>query len=328
MVDAASLAVHRRYRRAKPDKLDVQTLLTMLVRCVLGERRRWKGGHVPSAEPEPRRQPQRALRARQEARTPHRHRRQGRRAGLGLEAGIDRPFPARLPALRPWEGGPVPARLPARLLRAGARGPFVQRPRQARANAEARRVRDDQRGHVAQVRTRMRRRGMGAHGLRVAGAAAPPRPRSARRVAPAALARGALAARARPPAGGQSTPPLAEGRVGLGERQNRFPTCPTSWGERSRRCCPSWGRGHGAQGGARHHVTPGNRQRARGPLAPTLARSPRLRRHPPRRQGGDSPPDGAQGGEGGHNVPAPAPAALATRQVLPKRPPWGSLRRA
>jgi transposase len=61
VVDASSIEVNRRSRRSKPDKLDVQKLLTMLVRFVLGERRLWKVVRVPSAEDEVLRQPHREL---------------------------------------------------------------------------------------------------------------------------------------------------------------------------------------------------------------------------------------------------------------------------
>jgi transposase len=57
VVDAASIEVNRRYRRSKTDKLDVQKLLTMLVRFVLGETRLWKVVRVPSPEDEVLRQP-------------------------------------------------------------------------------------------------------------------------------------------------------------------------------------------------------------------------------------------------------------------------------
>jgi transposase len=61
VVDAASIEVNWCSRRSKTDKLDVQKLLTMLVRFVLGETRWWKVVHVPSMEDEGLRQPHREL---------------------------------------------------------------------------------------------------------------------------------------------------------------------------------------------------------------------------------------------------------------------------
>jgi transposase len=162
VVDAASLEVNRRYRRSKTDNLAVQKLLTMLVRFVLGETRLWKVVRVPSPEDESRRQPHRELIALKEERTQHSNRMKGLLAGLGLEVGIAPTFPERLLALRQWDGQPVPVLLQERLLREFARWALVQRQIQDLENAEARRVRDDQQRHVAQVRTLMSVRGIGA----------------------------------------------------------------------------------------------------------------------------------------------------------------------
>jgi transposase len=162
VVDAARIAVHRRYRRSKTDKLDVQKLLTMLVRFVWGETRLWKVVRVPSTEDAMLRQPHRALLALKEERTQHINRMKGLLAGLGLEAVIDPTFPERLPALRQWDGQPVPALLQERLLREFARWALVQRQLQDLENAEARMVRNAQQRHVEQVRTLMRVRGIGA----------------------------------------------------------------------------------------------------------------------------------------------------------------------
>jgi transposase len=162
VVDAASIEVNRRYRRSKTDKLDVQKLLTMLIRFVLGETRLWKVVRVPSTEDEVLRQPHRELLALKEERTQHINRMKGLLAGLGLEAVIDPTFPERLPALRQWDGHPVPALLQARLLREFARWSLVQRQIQDLENAEARMVRNDQQQHVAQVRTLLSVRGIGA----------------------------------------------------------------------------------------------------------------------------------------------------------------------
>jgi transposase len=162
VVDAASIEVNRRSRRSKTDRLDVQKLLTMLVRFVLGESRLWKVVRVPSGEDEALRQPHRELIALKEERTQHINRMKGMLAGLGLEAVIDGTFPERLPALRQWDGCPVPALLQERLLREFARWQLVQRQIQDLENAEARMVRDDQRRHVEQVRTLMSVRGIGA----------------------------------------------------------------------------------------------------------------------------------------------------------------------
>jgi transposase len=162
VVDASSIEVNRRYRRSKTDKLDVQKLLTMLVRFVLGETRLWKVGRVPAVADETLRQPHRELIALKEERTQHINRMKGILASLGVEVVINGTFPERLPALRQWDGHPVPALLQERLLREFARWSLVQRQSQDLENAEARMVRDDQRQRVEQVRTLMSVRGIGA----------------------------------------------------------------------------------------------------------------------------------------------------------------------
>ena len=100
LVEAASIEANRRYRRLQTDKLDVQKLLTMLVRFTRGETRLWTVVRVPATEDESRRQPHRAVIALKEERTQPINRLRGLLAGLGLAAGIAPTFPECLPALR------------------------------------------------------------------------------------------------------------------------------------------------------------------------------------------------------------------------------------
>ncbi len=57
VVDASSIEVNRRARRAKSDRLDVAKLLTMLIRYHGGEHKLWSVVRVPSPDDEDRRQP-------------------------------------------------------------------------------------------------------------------------------------------------------------------------------------------------------------------------------------------------------------------------------
>jgi transposase len=52
VVDASSIAVNRRARRAKTDRVDVEQLLCLLIRSHHGEKRVWSVVHVPSVEEE------------------------------------------------------------------------------------------------------------------------------------------------------------------------------------------------------------------------------------------------------------------------------------
>jgi len=59
VVDAASIEVNRRQRRAKTDRLDVRKLLSMLVRFVGGEKKLWAVLRVPTEAEENERRPHR-----------------------------------------------------------------------------------------------------------------------------------------------------------------------------------------------------------------------------------------------------------------------------
>jgi transposase len=52
VVDASSIEVNRRARRAKTDRVDVEQLLRLLIRYHHGEKRVWSVVHVPSVEEE------------------------------------------------------------------------------------------------------------------------------------------------------------------------------------------------------------------------------------------------------------------------------------
>lgn len=61
VVDSASIEVNRRKRRVKADKLDVHSLVRMLIRYSYGEQKIWSVVHAPSMEEEDRRQLHREL---------------------------------------------------------------------------------------------------------------------------------------------------------------------------------------------------------------------------------------------------------------------------
>lgn len=59
VVDAASIEVNRRQRRAKTDRLDARKLLSMLVRFINGEKKAWAVLRIPSPREEDERRPHR-----------------------------------------------------------------------------------------------------------------------------------------------------------------------------------------------------------------------------------------------------------------------------
>jgi transposase len=126
VVDAASIEVNRRARRAKADRLDAEKLVLMLVRYEQGDRRTWHVVHVLEDADEDARQLQRELRATVEERTRLTNRIGGLLATQGLTLRLTGDVPAALRALRRWDGTPVPPALLARLEREWAMVEVVQ----------------------------------------------------------------------------------------------------------------------------------------------------------------------------------------------------------
>lgn len=116
VVDAASVEVSRRSRRAKTDRLDAERLLSRLVRYHQGEPKIWSVVRVPTLEQENRRHRQRELRTRKKDRTRLINRIKGLLCTVGVSG-----LPARglgkldLAAIRLWDGSTLPAGLRARL---------------------------------------------------------------------------------------------------------------------------------------------------------------------------------------------------------------------
>ncbi len=117
VVDASSIEVNRRRRRAKSDNLDAAKLVGMLIRWFNGEKKLWGIVNVPSAEEEARRQLHRELIALKTERTEHVNRIKGLLATLGLSIVVDVHLVESLDQLRQWDGSAVPGSLRERILR-------------------------------------------------------------------------------------------------------------------------------------------------------------------------------------------------------------------
>jgi transposase len=127
VVDAGSIEVSRRFRRAKTDKLDVEGLMTRLIRFWLGEKKVWSVVRVPTVEQEDGRQLSRELTALKQERTRHRNRIVGLLVSQGileLKAATD--FLEQLETMSLWDGIPVPPGLKGRLRREFERLELVQ----------------------------------------------------------------------------------------------------------------------------------------------------------------------------------------------------------
>ncbi|MDX8483525.1 IS110 family transposase, partial [Mesorhizobium sp. VK24D] len=119
VVDAASIAVSRRHRRAKTDRIDGETLVRTLMAWMRGEPRVCAMVRVPAIEDEDRRRVGRERKALVEERKRH----VNRIKGLLFTVGVRGYEPARrdrrerLDDLRTGDGRPLPAHLKAQLCR-------------------------------------------------------------------------------------------------------------------------------------------------------------------------------------------------------------------
>lgn len=117
VVDAASIEVSRRKRRAKSDRLDVDQLLTKLVRYEAGDRRVWSVVRVPTVEEEDARHLTRDLSTMKRERTRASNRIKGLLATQGVRLPVGRGLPADIEEVRLWDGSELPPGLKARVLR-------------------------------------------------------------------------------------------------------------------------------------------------------------------------------------------------------------------
>jgi transposase len=115
VVDAASIEVNRRQRRAKTDRMDVQKLVRQLVRYWRGEHDVWRIVRVPNPEAEDRRQLHRHLEVLKEERKQHRVRIQSLLYTQGVDVSIGRDFLKKLDQLRCWNQQPISGELQLRI---------------------------------------------------------------------------------------------------------------------------------------------------------------------------------------------------------------------
>jgi transposase len=161
VVDAASIEVNRRHRRAKSDNLDATKLVGMLIRWHLGEKKLWGVVHVPLAADEDRRQLHRELIELKAQRTEHTNRIKGLLAGIGLSIVVDAGLPEQLAALRQWDGAAVPTGLRQRILREFDRWQLVGRQIHDLEAQRTREIRDHQTPQGEQMLLLLNLKGIG-----------------------------------------------------------------------------------------------------------------------------------------------------------------------
>jgi transposase len=126
VVDAASIEVSRRARRAKTDRLDARALLEKLIRYESGERGVWRLVRVPEPAWEDRRQLEREREQLLKEQTRHRNRLTSKLVAQGIRIRIDKDFVQRLEEAKLFDGSSLPVHLKAGLIREFERLQAVQ----------------------------------------------------------------------------------------------------------------------------------------------------------------------------------------------------------
>ncbi len=116
VIDPASVAVQRKARRAKTDRLDVAKLLKHLIRSQ-DDPKEWSVVQVPTAEQEDARQLHRELEILKKERTQHINRIKSHLVCQGLRLAIQKDFLELLERSRLWDGSPLPAGIKERIVR-------------------------------------------------------------------------------------------------------------------------------------------------------------------------------------------------------------------
>jgi transposase len=164
VVDASSIEVNRRRRRAKSDSLDAAKLVGMLIRWFNGEKKLWGVVNVPSAEEEARRQLHRELIVLKTQRTEHVNRIKGLLATVGLSIVVDVHLVESLDQLRQWDGSAVPPSLRERILREFERWQLVNTQIRALHTQRTQQIRDPETPQGDQVRLLLDLKGIGENG--------------------------------------------------------------------------------------------------------------------------------------------------------------------
>lgn len=141
VIDPSSIAVDRRQRRAKTDRLDATNLVMQLMNAAAGDRRGWREVRVPSLSVEADRQLQREWETVREDRKRIRNRIQGLLVVQGVREPLTARFAQQLETMRLWDATPLPAELVARLQREWTQLQHVDARLQTLRRARAARVR-------------------------------------------------------------------------------------------------------------------------------------------------------------------------------------------
>ena len=161
VVDSSSIQVNRRARQAKTDRMDVEKLLSQLIRYRGGERDVWSVVRVPSLEAEDNRQLHRELGTLKKDRTRHINRIKSFLVGQGIQTRVTGNFLEELKRVRKWDGSAIPAGLRARLEREYRRLELVQEQIKVLERERAEAIRHSEEESVETVRKLLKLKGIG-----------------------------------------------------------------------------------------------------------------------------------------------------------------------
>lgn len=122
VMDSSSIEVNRRHRRAKTDGIDVEKLLSLLIRYERGEKKVFGVAHAPTPEQEDERHLARELESLKQERTAHTNRIKGLLASVGARGvKVGKGFLQQLDQATQWNGERLLSSLRERLRREGER---------------------------------------------------------------------------------------------------------------------------------------------------------------------------------------------------------------
>jgi transposase len=161
VVDSSSIQVNRRARQAKTDGMDVEKLVSQLIRYRSGERDVWSVLHVPSVEEEDNRQLHRELKTLKKDQTRHINRIKSYLVGQGIRMKIKKEFLKEIEGVRKWDGSQLPESLKARLRREYQRLQLVQEQIKDLERERVDAIRHSEEESVKTVRNLLKLKGIG-----------------------------------------------------------------------------------------------------------------------------------------------------------------------
>jgi transposase len=161
VVDAASIEVNRRDRRAKTDRMDAEKLLRQLVRYGGGEKRVWSVVRVPDEQAEDERQLHREIEILKRERTQHRVRIQSLLFTQGIDVTVGCRFLKQLDKFRRWNGEPVAVQLKERLRREYQRLQAVQADLRQLERQQTEKLKTERTAGIEKIRRLQQLRGIG-----------------------------------------------------------------------------------------------------------------------------------------------------------------------